>query len=301
MDNRMGEAVQGKIIRGIGGFYYVHTGRDGIYECRAKGSFRKDNRKPLVGDHVMIQIISAAEKTGNIEEIMERRNALVRPAVANIDQALVIFAVEKPKPNLNLLDRFLVSMERQKVKTLICFNKCDLAGDSGTTGLCDTYEKAGYEVLLTCARLGEGLEAVKRALSGKTTSVAGPSGVGKSSLVNLLQKEVQMETGAISKKIDRGKHTTRHSELIAIDETTFIMDTPGFSSIYTDGIEKEELQEYFIEFGRYEKFCRFQGCAHIHEPGCGVKEALSEGKIGKTRYDSYIQIYGEISERRRYT
>ena len=291
----MEELIQGKIIRGIGGFYYVHVKGRGVYECRAKGIFRKDKTKPLVGDNVKIRVISEEDKTGNIEEIEDRKNSLIRPAVANIDQALVIFAADKPKPNLNLLDRFLITMEKQEIPTIICFNKCDLVGSKETELLTDIYGKSGYTVLLTCALTQEGIAEILSVLTGKTTSVAGPSGVGKSSLVNLLQKDVQMETGVISEKIDRGKHTTRHSELIAVG-----MDTPGFSSIYMDRVEKEELRQYFIEFAPYETACRFQGCAHIHEPECGVKEALAEGKISKLRYENYIRIYNEIKDRRKY-
>lgn len=292
--------MQGKIIKGIAGFYYVHIIGAGVYECKAKGIFRKEKIKPLVGDNVEIDIISEEEKTGNISRILERKNELIRPAVANIDQAMVIFAAAKPKPNFNLLDRFLIMMEQQQVETVICFNKQDLATEEELQKLEETYQKCGYHILFTSARKEEGLEAVKKVLEGKTTTVAGPSGVGKSSLINLLQPEIEMETGNISEKIERGKHTTRHSQLIHIKDNTYIMDTPGFSSLYLMGFEKEELKEYFKEFKEYEPECRFLGCSHIHEPDCGVKRALEEGKISRIRYENYVAMYEELKNVKKY-
>ena len=279
--------MQGKIVKGIAGFYYVHVAESGIYECKAKGAFRNQKVKPLVGDNVRLEVLDEEQKKGNIEEILPRKNELIRPAVANIDQALVIFAAAKPKPNFNLLDRFLILMQYQKVPAVVCFNKQDMVDAEELQLLKNTYESAGYQVIFTSAAKEEGIQAVRDLLKGKTTTVAGPSGVGKSSLINLLSPEAEMETGDISRKIERGKHTTRHSELFALDENTFICDTPGFSSIYLPEMEKEELGIYFPEIAEYEPFCRFQGCAHIHEPGCGVKEALEEKKISPIRYDNY--------------
>lgn len=292
--------MQGKIVKGIAGFYYVHVAESGIYECKAKGAFRNQKVKPLVGDNVRLEVLDEEQKKGNIEEILPRKNELIRPAVANIDQALVIFAAAKPKPNFNLLDRFLILMQYQKVPAVVCFNKQDMVDVEELQLLKNTYESAGYPVLFTSAAKEEGITAIRELLKGKTTTVAGPSGVGKSSLINLLSPEAEMETGDISRKIERGKHTTRHSELFALDENTFICDTPGFSSIYLPEMEKEELGIYFPEIAEYEPFCRFQGCAHIHEPGCGVKEALEEKKISPIRYENYKLLYEELKDKRRY-
>ena len=292
--------MQGKIIKGIAGFYYVHVIGAGVYECKAKGIFRKEKIKPLVGDNVEIDVINEEEKVGNISRILQRKNELIRPAVANIDQAMVIFAAAKPKPNFNLLDRFLIMMEQQQVETIICFNKQDLATEEELRKLEETYEKCGYHILFTSAMEEKGIDEVKKVLEGKTTTVAGPSGVGKSSLINLLQEGIEMETGKISEKIERGKHTTRHSQLIHIKDNTYIMDTPGFSSLYLMGFEKEELREYFKEFKEYEPACRFLGCSHIHKPDCGVKQALEEGNISRIRYENYVAMYEELKNVKKY-
>ena len=292
--------MQGKIIKGIAGFYYVHVVEFGVYECKAKGVFRKEKIKPLVGDVVEIDVLDETEKKGNIIEILERSNELIRPAVANIDQALVVFAITKPKPHFNLLDRFLVMMESKGIPVILCFNKKDIATSEEIQQLKEIYANCGYEIVFTSARENQNIEDVKSLLKNKTTAIAGPSGVGKSSIINLLQENVQMETGSISEKIERGKHTTRHSELIWIEENTYIMDTPGFSSLYTNEFEKEELKYYFTEFEPYEGNCRFLGCDHVHEPDCAVKEALEEGKIHPIRYENYLEMYKELKEKRRY-
>ncbi len=291
--------MQGKIIKGIAGFYYVHVVGSGLYECKARGVFRKEKQKPLVGDNVEIEILDDEEKLGNIIQILPRKNELIRPAVANIDQALVVFAVTEPDPHYNLLDRFLVMMERKEIPVILVFNKKDLGEEQMLDEISAVYKNCGYPIYFTSA-LNEEIDDICTALEGKTTAIAGPSGVGKSSLINLLQSQVQMETGSISKKIARGKHTTRHSELITINDHSYIMDTPGFSSLYVNDFEKEDLKYYFREFEPYEGMCRFNGCDHVHEPGCAVKEAVEEGKIHKIRYKNYMEMYRELKERKRY-
>ena len=292
--------MQGKIVKGISGFYYVHVVESGIYECKAKGIFRQQKMKPLVGDDVEIDIISEEKKTGNVAAILPRKNALIRPAVANVDQALLIFAAASPNPNFNLLDRFLVMMGRQDVPVILCFNKCDLITEEQKQEIASIYEASGCKILFVSAKKELGLKELQKILEGKTTTVAGPSGVGKSSLINLLAPKACMETGEISKKIERGRHTTRHAELIQLKEDGYIMDTPGFSSLCLPEMEKEELQDYYPEFSAFEPYCRFQGCSHISEPDCGVKEALAEGKIHPVRYENYCQLYGELKDRKKY-
>lgn len=289
--------MQGKIIKGIAGFYYVHVAGKGIYECKAKGIFRKENIKPLVGDDVEIEITDAKDFEGNIMEILPRKNSLIRPAVANIDQALLIFAMTKPEPNYNLLDRFLIMMKQQGLECILCFNKKDISNREDRQHIEKIYENSDCRIMFVSAVKKEGIDSLVDVLRGKTTAVAGPSGVGKSSIVNCLQKGKQMETGAISKKIERGKHTTRHSELITISDSTYIMDTPGFSSLSLFDMEKEELKEYYPEFAPYEKKCKFMTCAHIHEPVCGIRDALGEGHISRIRYNNYVAFYEELKEK----
>lgn len=292
--------MQGKIVKGIAGFYYVDVVESGIYECKAKGIFRKEKMKPLVGDDVEIEVLNENEKTGNLIQILSRKNELIRPAAANVDQAVVIFAVRQPDPNYGLLDRFLIAMEQRNIPVFICFNKSDLSSEEEVQKMKEIYTGCGYPVFVTSAEKGEGIEALRKQLEGKTTVVAGPSGVGKSSLTNLLQEEISMETGEISQKLKRGKHTTRHAQLLKIGEKTYFMDTPGFSSLFVQDIEKEDLRFYYPEFQQLEENCRFQGCAHIHEPDCAVKDAVKEGKISSVRYENYVNIYQELKEKRRY-
>lgn len=292
--------MTGKIIKGIAGFYYVAVGGSGIYECKAKGIFRKEGKKPLVGDDVEIELLDPEGMTANLTEIYPRKNELIRPAVANVDQAMVFFALEDPRPNAALLDRFLIMMEHQGVPVFLCFNKADLVPQTEADQWIRTYGSCGYDTLLCSLEREEGLEEIRQRLAGRTTVVAGPSGVGKSTLTNHLQTEIRMETGEISRKLKRGRHTTRHSQLIPLDAQTFLCDTPGFTSLFLADMEKEDLKDYFPEFLPYEGSCRFQGCLHVHEPDCRVKEAVKEGQISSRRYENYLMFYEELKEKRRY-
>ncbi len=290
----------GKITKGIAGFYYVH-GEDGcLYECKAKGVFRKDGIKPLVGDNVTISVLDEEKRLGNLDEILLRNSELLRPAAANIDQVLVLFAAAKPAPNFNLLDRFLIRMGLEKIPVLVGFNKCELVTERQIDEMRKVYTLAGYPVYFFSVKEQEGLEVLREALSDKTTALAGPSGVGKSSLMNYLCPQAEMETGDVSRKIERGRHTTRHAELFVLQKGTYVMDTPGFSSLYINEIPAGELWEYFPEMREAEKDCRFTGCCHMEEPDCGVKERVVSGAIAKQRYESYRQLYTELSNIKRY-
>lgn len=291
--------MQGKIIKGVGGSYIVRCdGRD--YTCHAKGILRYRNQKPLIGDMVIIEPLKEEPGMANILEILPRANALIRPAVANVDQAIIEFAAKDPVPNANLLDRFLIRMEEQEVPVKICINKIDLVRKEELSAFADIYRDIGYQVFPVSAVTGEGLEDLKHVLRGKTTVWAGPSGVGKSSLINMLTPESIMETGIISEKIRRGKHTTRHVQLLDCGDNTYVCDTPGFSSIDLPDIKPEKLQFYFGEFGPFISSCRFKGCVHIGERECGVKDAVREGFIHRERYENYRLFYMDLKNRKKY-
>ena len=290
----------GKITKGIAGFYYVH-GEDGtLYECKAKGIFRKDGIKPLVGDNVRISVLDEEKHLGNLEEILPRSSELLRPAAANIDQVLVVFAAAKPAPNYNLLDRFLIRMGLENIPVAVGFNKSELVSEECKAENEEVYRSAGYPVYSFSIKEEDGLDELKEALEGKTTALAGPSGVGKSSLLNYLCPQAEMETGDVSRKIERGRHTTRHAELFVLHQGTYVMDTPGFSSLYVNEILPQELWEYFPEMRDAEKECRFTGCVHMEEPDCGVKSRVKTGEIKKQRYESYRQLYTELNGIKRY-
>ena len=298
--------MDGRIVKALSGFYYVRTDHNRLYECKAKGSFRNDNITPLVGDQVRFDVISEDDRTGNVVEILPRKNSLIRPAVANVDQAMVVFAVRTPNPNLSILDRFLVLMKKQGIETIIVFNKKDLAKSEDIKNLKNIYKKSGCKVFFTSAGGDRpSLGSLKMQLRGKVTVMAGPSGVGKSTILNALSKagnEEMARVGEISAKAGRGKHTTRHNEIYTIGRSYQIVDTPGFTSLLVsdEDVSRQELQKLFPEIAAYAGKCPFQDCAHIKERDCAVRKAADEEKIPISRYNSYKSIYEELKSQEKY-
>lgn len=291
--------LEGIITKGIGGFYYVKTEK-GIYETRARGLFREDNIKPLIGDRVLFREIDS-DKTGYIENIFERKTELKRPNVANVTQAVIVASIKDPVPNLWLIDRFLVLAEEEDINIILVINKVDLDNNLFIDRICETYKKAMYKVVLTSTKTGAGIEELKEILKDNITVFAGPSGVGKSSLLNKIQPDLGLKTGDISNKTKRGKHTTRHTELLELQSGGYVLDTPGFSSLNLDFIErKEDLKYYFKEIEECSNLCKFSSCLHISEPGCQVRKLVGSGDIGKTRYENYLSFINEINNIRRY-
>ena len=281
----------GKIIKLTGGFYYVKD--DKVYETRARGLFRHKDEKPVVGDIVDFEV--EKEMLGYITNVHPRKNMLKRPPVANVDLALVIIPTKNPNPNIFLIDKVLAEYEKEDMTVKIVISKADLDKDYANE-LKNIYEKAGYETFIYSAITGEGKESIKNLLEGKTTALSGVSAAGKSTLIsNILN--INLETGTVSSKLNRGKHTTRHVEIFPGENNTFIFDTPGFSSYEVD-VEAEDLKYYFREFNKYS--CKFNDCHHVNEPGCGVKAAVENGEVEDTRYESYIRLYEELKNRRKY-
>lgn len=282
------ELINGTIIKGIGGFYYVKTA-DKTVECKARGIFRKENITPLVGDCVNIKM--SGESTGVIHEILLRKNSLVRPPVANVSQAAVVFSTENPKPNLMVIDKFIAVCEYNCLDVLVCINKTDLS-------LGEDYEKiykdAGFEVISLSAAENKNIDLLKEKLAGKITVFAGNSGVGKSSLLNAVLGEEIFKTGEVSEKVDRGRHTTRHSELLPLPFGGYIIDTPGFSSFDISQIPLEELSSAFREFKKASEPCRFLDCSHTVEKGCAVLNMVSRGEISRSRHRNFVSLYGEM-------
>lgn len=283
--------LEGIIIKGIGGFYYVKTEKGEVCECKARGVFRKDNIKPAIGDKVTIE---EENGKGSIVKIHERRTFMVRPPVSNIDNLLIVTAAKNPDPDLLLIDKMIVTAEYKGITPILCINKTDLSDGAEVT---DIYKNTGYTVLTVSTYENRGIDRLQELLKGKITAFAGPSGVGKSSILNELISE-NAETGEISKKIKRGKHTTRHVELFELEKGGYIFDTPGFSSFELENIPANELFRLFPEMRDVEGRCRFKGCVHKNEPDCAVKEMLKNNEISNSRYENYLSIYDILKARK---
>jgi ribosome biogenesis GTPase len=293
----------GQIVKAISGFFYVKLESGDVVECKARGVFKfeKKKTKPLVGDYVEIEV----DKTGKgwIYHVEKRKTELVRPPIANIDQAIVVCALKEPDYQPMPLDRLLVHAEREQLDIVICFTKGDLLDqEDGISTIRQVYEKAGYPVILTNAKQGLGKEDLYTHLIDHISVFAGQSGVGKSTLLNAILPHQELETGEVSRKIGRGKHTTRAVELLTLPEGGQVADTPGFSQLSFDGFELEELSDLFIEFREHQQHCRFRGCLHRKEPACAVKNAVDTGEISDSRYQNYLLFVNEIEEwqQRRY-
>lgn len=281
--------MQGIIVKGIGGFYYIKAADNNVYECKARGVFRNEKITPVIGDNVEIDIKSGK---GSIVKIFKRRNELIRPSVANTDMLVLVVAAASPSPNMPLIDKMLINAQINGIEPIICINKTDL---SDGEEIAEIYKNAGFRVLRVCAEKNEGIEDLKKMITGKVSAFAGLSGVGKSSILSIILGDT-LETGAVSEKILRGRHTTRHVELFELDGGGFVFDTPGFSSLEVYGIKASELQEYFPETEKYRNNCRFRGCMHINEPDCAVKEAVNDGIISTSRYESYKMLYEQLGK-----
>jgi len=297
-DTRLEKQLEGIVLKGIGGFYYVEHG-DKVYECRARGKIKQEGMTPLVGDKVVIKVNE--QGYGSVERILPRKNYLIRPMVANIDQAIIVQAMTNPQPNLVLLDRMILFAEAQGMDIIICFNKADLVDAAAAYKLISIYNNSGYPVFSTSVQNPINIESITELLKDKVNVFAGPSGVGKSSLLNTVDSNFNLQTGEVSHKIGRGKHTTRHAELLKLDGGGWVVDTPGFSSLDQLPVDDVlELARYFPEFDDLINHCKFSRCRHDKEPGCRVKQAVDEGTISPSRYNSYLIFLYEIINRRKY-
>ncbi len=287
---------EGLVIKITGGYYYVKSGAE-ILVCTLRGRFRQEKEKVLVGDRVQLKTAQAA--TGVIEKIFPRKNILFQPSIANISQVVVVFSLQEPEPNLYLLDRFLVQTELTKVKAVLCLNKIDL-GKQQLDCLIQIYSSLGYVILTTSAKTKQGLADLRNVLKNNTSILAGPSGVGKSSLLNALIPDLSLGTREISRKLKQGKHTTRYVRLIPLPDNGLVADSPGFSNLALPDINQEELAPCFVEIYKYQENCKYNNCLHLVEPGCAVQEAVTEGKINPSRYHNYLLLLKEMNKRKRY-
>ncbi|MDP4096815.1 ribosome small subunit-dependent GTPase A [Paenibacillus sp. P96] len=300
---------EGLIVKALSGYYYVarldEEGKpvsgEQTVQCRARGIFKKRGESPLVGDRVRFSLTENGE--GTVDEIRKRDSELIRPPVVNVSLAVLLFSVKEPDLNLTLMDKFLVHIEHAGLDAVICLTKRDLLAneepDDSLEQVRHLYAQAGYEVLITSSKTGLGTERVKELLAGRISVFSGQSGVGKSSMLNALKPGLTLETSAISSKLGRGRHTTRHVELIPLDNGGLVADTPGFSQLDFLELGVEELSSCFREFASYAAECKFRGCTHTHEPGCKVTEAVEAGEIARSRYENYVQFFEEMKEKKR--
>lgn len=289
--------MTGIIVKAISSFYYVEA-ENKIYETKVRGNWRHNNVELVTGDRVEIEVLDEENKKGIIFKGHKRDNLMKRPPIANTTQAILVFAVKSPDPNLSLIDRFLITAKKESVDIIICFNKIDLDDAKLIDSLKENYKGTGYPILAVSAETGYNVDELESYLKNNITIVAGPSGAGKSTLINRLVEDVKLKTGKVSEKIGRGRHTTRYTELIKVDENSYIADSPGFSSIDLSDIEERDLKEYFIDFYEYDVDCRFGAkCIHENEPDCKVKEAVEQGLVSARRYESYLQLLNEIRDK----
>ncbi len=288
---------KGLIIKGIGGFYYVRVQNE-LFECKARGIFRNNKETPLPGDNVEISIIDNEKKLGSVEKILPRHSLLIRPSIANVDTIIFVVAMQSPKPDLLLLDKLIITAEAKGIKSLICANKMDLDKDDECDVIKNYYKNTGYRIIETSYVSNIGFDILKEEIKDKIAVFSGMSGVGKSTIINSIMDSIVMETGVLSRKSERGKHTTRHAELIEIDTGGFVADTPGFSSFELDILKPENLERYFPEFDKHLNNCKFVGCSHIKEPECNIKNAVDDGEISKERYERYVEIYNLLKSRK---
>jgi len=291
--------IEGIITKGVGGNYYVDIGSR-IIECRARGLFRLKNIKPLVGDICLIRVTEEDENAGYIEEIKERTNEIKRPPVANAQQLLIIFAVKNPDPNFLLLDKLLIASESNNLKPVVCFNKADLAEEGQKENIFDIFKNTGYKIIFTSKYNEDSLQELKDILKDKLNVFSGPSGSGKSSIMNAVQPDFYLKTGEISEKLKRGKHTTRHAEIFKLSFGGYAVDTPGFSSFELEGIDEYSLKKYYPEIAKYDEGCRFLDCLHYKEPHCVIKEAVNDDLISEVRYNNYIKLLEHIKSSKPY-